>query len=184
MKPSTAEKNNRDGVFGRDAEGRRTITFERHFDHPIESVWRAITDSEAAKGWLGALEVEPRVGGRYAMRLDGTDPNGHVTVGEVTAYEAPTLLECWIELEDRPESDDHHVLRWELQSTNEGCSLIFCNTFALGERARNSIVCGWHGKLDQIISTVEGQPEDWATFDRSRIIELYWRYRNKPLAEE
>lgn len=184
MKPATEEKNAHDGVFGTDAEDRKTITFERYFDHSIESVWHAITDSEAGKGWLGMLEVEPKVGGRYAMRLDGTDLDGHVSEGRVIAYQAPTLLECTLGMEGQSDENVQHVLRWELEPNDDGCKLMFRNTFGRGERARNSIVCGWHGKLEQIIDTVEGKPLDWTNFDhdlaRERIVELYCRYRSKP----
>ena len=171
----------RDGVIGRDDQGRATVSFERYFDHPPAEVWAALTDPVQARGWLGSLELEPRIGGRIAFRLDGTDPvDGYLTEGELTEYEHERLLACWIYVEDGSHEDDRHWLRFGLTPEQGGTLLNFVHTFSDGERARNSIVCGWHHKMEQISDTVDGQMTDWSTWNRDRIVELYWHYRNKP----
>jgi len=41
---------------------KRDLRFEAVYDHPIERVWRAITDSQAIAQWLMKNDFEPRVG--------------------------------------------------------------------------------------------------------------------------
>lgn len=179
--PDHATTAMRDGVIGRDADGNATVYFEREFSQAPATVWHAITDPAAARGWLGSLELEPRVGGHIAFRLDGTDPvDGYVTEGVITAYVEQQLLECTTAVEDSGDASARHRIRYELVPAGTGTLMKFTQTFAVGERARNSIVCGWHNKLEQIADTASGKPTDWSTWNRDRIIELYWHYRNKP----
>ncbi len=169
-----------DGVIGRDEHGCAYVYFERFFEHPVAHVWRAITDPAEASGWLGSLELEPRVGGRIAFRLDGTDPeHGFVTEGRVTEFSRQRLLACWIHAEGAEDPGLRHMLRFELHPIEAGTRLEFTHTFAANERPGNSIVCGWHNKLEQIADTADGYPTDWNRWNRDRVTELYWRYRNK-----
>ncbi len=172
--------NMQDGVIGRDESGRACICFERFFNHPVADVWRAITDPGEARGWLGSLELEPWVGGRIAFQLDGTEEDGFVTEGRVTAFSTRQLLACWIHVEGSADPVHRHLLCFELHPADAGTLLKFTHTFAANERASNSIVCGWHNKLEQIANTVAGHPTDWSRWTRDRVIELYWHYRNKP----
>ena len=47
-----------DGEIGIDDAGRPNVRFEREFPHPVERVWSALTDSEAAARWMGGLKLE------------------------------------------------------------------------------------------------------------------------------
>jgi hypothetical protein len=70
-----------------------------------------------------------------------------------------------------------------LEAEEGGCELRFSNTFDVGERAANSIVCGWHNCLELLEESIEGRPANWETITRDRVVELYWHYRNKPRPE-
>ena len=48
-----------EGVIGKDEQDRITVTFTRTYPHPVEQVWRAITDPEQSRHWLGKLEFDP-----------------------------------------------------------------------------------------------------------------------------
>ncbi|MFT4677739.1 MAG: hypothetical protein ACJAX5_001154 [Patiriisocius sp.] len=39
------------GIFGTDQFGNKTITYTRLLNHPIEKVWRAITDETHRAAW-------------------------------------------------------------------------------------------------------------------------------------
>ena len=171
-----------EGVIDRNPEGLVTVTFTRTYPHPVEHVWQAITDPEQNRHWLGRLSFDPTPGGKLEMILDGTDPiHGTVTRGEVIACDAPHLLEYWFHAQDGDVvRTDRHINRWELQATESGCELKFINSFAPDERARNSILCGWHSMIEMLDETVQGLERDWSSYTRDRMTELYWHYRNKP----
>lgn len=184
MNPLINPHNAADGVIGTDEQGRGVVHFERHFNHPIERVWRAITEPKEVACWLRGLEIDPRVGGSIAQFLGGVDQDGNASAatGEIIAYEPPTLIEFWTQILNHPNTEDRHIQRWELGEEGDGCVLNFSNTFAIGERARNSIVCGWHHCLERLLEALEGRPTNWETWTRDRVIELYWHYRSKPRA--
>lgn len=64
-------------------DDRHTLRFERHLDHPVERVWRAITDPDELRHWFppageptsydDSLEAWPEVHERYAEEF-GVDP--------------------------------------------------------------------------------------------------------------
>jgi hypothetical protein len=41
---------------------------------PRAEIWSALTDPVRLHDWMGAAYVEPRVGGRYELMLDGPNP--------------------------------------------------------------------------------------------------------------
>jgi len=47
---------------------KRDLKFEVTYPHPIEKVWRAITDSRAIEAWLMPNDFEPRVGHKFQFR--------------------------------------------------------------------------------------------------------------------
>jgi uncharacterized protein YndB with AHSA1/START domain len=61
--------------------------------HPIEAVWRALTDSDALAAWLMPNDFEPRLGHRFTFRTEPYPPlfNGIVHC-EVVELDAPRRL--------------------------------------------------------------------------------------------
>ncbi|WP_147918623.1 SRPBCC family protein [Ruania zhangjianzhongii] len=70
-------------------DGGFRVVVERHFPHPIEKVWRAVTEPVHLSQWFPApVELELTPGG--AMRFPGFD--GAEAVGVVDTVQAPGLL--------------------------------------------------------------------------------------------
>jgi len=47
---------------------KRDLRFEVTYPHPIERVWRALTDSRAIAEWLMPNDFAPRVGHKFQFR--------------------------------------------------------------------------------------------------------------------
>lgn len=138
----------------------RLGTFERHGDHvdarfertyrrPIESVWKALTDSARLSDWMGQSYVEPFVGGRYETMLDGIKPMR----GRVRIWEPPSLLEYDFRNGHAPES----VARWELTPAEGGTRVVFSH-FGMPYANANLMLPGWHVFLDHLGSALDGAP--------------------------
>jgi uncharacterized protein YndB with AHSA1/START domain len=132
-------------------DDRPTLRFERRLGHPIEAVWRAVTEPEELARWFPAnVTVEPRAGGRmtFAFPDEGLPPSE----GEVTEYDPPRRFAfTW--------GEDH--LRFELEpgEGGEGCVLRF--THLLDERNRGARdAAGWHVCLNQLDKLLEGEPAE------------------------
>lgn len=180
MAPQTVQKH-ADGVIGRDDQGRSVLSFERYLKFPIDRVWRAITDPNEVRGWLRGMDIDARVGGAITLRFPGDkmEAGSSAAKGQITAFEPPFLIEYWTNIVNSQNEKARHIMRWQLKEQQDGCLLNFSTTFNLGERASNSIICGWHHCLELLENSLEGRPANWKLFTRDRIEELYWHYRNK-----
>ncbi|HZB29290.1 MAG TPA: SRPBCC family protein [Streptosporangiaceae bacterium] len=138
--------------------GRPTLRFERRLRHPVEKVWRAVTEPAELEHWfpqrvegVTSADGTPFVPGgklrfpfREAKELDGEMiPDFE---GEVLDVEPPRLLSfTWA----------GDVLRFELIPDGDGCLLVFTDTFTeRGKAARDG--AGWHVCLDGLEASLDG----------------------------
>lgn len=133
--------------------GRDVLRYERRLSHPVERVWRAITQPEEIVQWLGEAELEPVEGGTVVLRWLNT-PEQTVARGTVTAFDPPRALEL--------DTDVHGVLRWELEADGDACRLTFTASYPeRDEETRLSLLAGWHTHLDHLTDALEGRAQDW-----------------------
>ena len=145
------------GIGAYRVEGeRRSVRFEREYDAPVEEVWAAVTEPVQLRGWLavGGAELEPRVGGRFALRMA---PDGDETAwGAVLAFEPPRLLE----VEWHYEGEDQSVLRIELQPQGERTLLVLDHRLLQAGQAAG-YGAGWHAYLDGLDDFLLGRSGSW-----------------------
>ena len=170
-----------EGVIGTEGDGREFIRFERRLKHPVERVWAALVEPEQIVEWLcHRVEIEPKVGGPFAMWLGGTDEEQPEETGSITVFDPPHVLES--------SGASGSTLRWELRPDDAGCVLTFTDTRPAGERASNSVRAGWHLRMELLPEALDGRPVDWVSLDATRtengaiarIEEIFWHYRNQP----
>ena len=125
------------------------LRFTRRLAHPVETVWRAITEPEHLEAWFpDTIEVDRWEAGA-PLRFDGFD-------GEVLAVEPQSLLEF------RWGTD---TIRIELAADGDGTTLTLLDTFdELGKAARDG--AGWHVCLDQLEHELDGTSPPWSAGDR------------------
>jgi len=140
------------GTVGKLDDGRRYVHFKRHFNHPIETVWAAITDPNELAQWFPGFRAELRQGGEFKIWFgDGCDGPAHVT-GTVTRYEPPNVFECG-------------NMRYELEPTDNGCLLTFTDILVFtpprsDEDIMNAVLGGWHKFLDLLDYQLHGGEVD------------------------
>ena len=151
---------------------RHVLRYERRLDHPIETVWAAITQPDELIGWWGNADVDLVEGGRFVLRWlnrmeDGT---GAIMEGTISELEAPRLLELrgvwgtgkpgevvdWSS--EWPKADV--VLRWELEADGGTTNLRFTSTGELPDGALTRTLAGWHWHLDALAKTLAGETVD------------------------
>ncbi len=98
------------------------LRFERHYQHPIERVWRAITESEQIREWMPCDLI--------GERREGADIRLPFGAAEVAKYDiAEPELTGRIEVWDPPSvfqwTWDADVMRFELFPTDTGTRLLF-----------------------------------------------------------
>ena len=127
------------------------ITLIRHLDHGAARVWDMLTNPARLPEWLAPGEIEPRVGGRAA--LDFID-SGTLIDSEVTAFEAPSLLEySW-----SGPGEPRRPVRWQIDVEGPAaCRLSLTLTTLAGEDAGRG-AAGWEAHLEMLEAALEGVP--------------------------
>jgi uncharacterized protein YndB with AHSA1/START domain len=143
------------------ADGRWRLRFERTFAHPVEKVWRAVTEPGQLAAWFPTTIDGERAAGA-ALRF--TFPKGEAPPfeGRVIAFEPPALFEFdWGE----------DVIRLEVQPAGDGARLLLFDTLAeRGKAARDA--AGWHTCLEALGLALGGRPDGreemgrWSEFHR------------------
>lgn len=141
------------GSFEKRGEDHIDVRFERHYPRPMETVWRALTEPERLADWMGLSEIEPRVGGRIRMMLDGPHP----MQGTVLEWDPPRVLAFSWTNTHAPNS----VIRYELYPDDGGTRVSFSHQ-GMPYATSALMLPGWHDLLQRLGSVVEGRrpPED------------------------
>jgi len=127
-------------------DGRPTVRVERHYPHPIEKVWRAVTLPEHLGQWFPSpVEIDLRSGGAMQFGAFGGDAAAHGTVEEL---DAPRLLTfTWGK--DR--------MTFELAPDGDGTR--FSLTHIFDDRAgAASFATGWEMCLAGLRHVLAGEP--------------------------
>jgi uncharacterized protein YndB with AHSA1/START domain len=141
---------------------RPTLRFERRLSHPVDVVWRAITESGELEHWFPSRVVvdQLRPGAELRFEFEHMPIDAPTTMtGRVTDFEPPHLFAFFW-------GEDH--LRFELEplpADADACLLRL--TVLLDSRdkaARDS--AGWHVCLDRLEARLDGsgalgQDGDW-----------------------
>ena len=144
---------------------RQLIRFERHLHHPVERVWRALTEPDEIAAWLALAELELTEGGRVVLTWQNTDPEGNTAVarGTVSALDPPRVLEL--------DTDIHGRLRWELEPDGDGTVLTFTVDAQLPEDWELEVLAGWHIHLDHLEHVLDGDTIDWPSWSQEHMPE-------------
>jgi uncharacterized protein YndB with AHSA1/START domain len=163
-----------DGTLETLDDGRRRVRFERRLRHPIDRVWRAISDPGEIEAWLARAEVDLRPEGRIHLEWLNTDEQGQRYEGgdmtaTITRLEPPTLLEY--------EGPGHGRLTWELRAAGDETDLTFTCVVELTEEQARDNRSGWHVHLDFLADWLDDDTRvDWPHWPRERWQAIHNRY--------
>jgi uncharacterized protein YndB with AHSA1/START domain len=127
-------------------DDRPALTFERRLAHPVQRVWRAVTDPAELAAWFpSAVSGQVAPGGTLSFDF----PDGDMKLeGEVVELDPPRRFAFTF-------GDD--LLRIELEPVGDGCVLRFTCLFDDPERASRD-AAGWHVCLDALEKHLGGMP--------------------------
>jgi len=132
------------------------LRFTRRLDHPVEKVWRAITEPEHLQAWFPDTIVVEEWAVGAPLRFETSHEEIGDFDGEVLAVEPPRLLEF------RWGSD---AIRFEVEPDGDGCTLTLTDTIdELGKAARDG--AGWHTCLDLLEHHLDGSDPEWSSSER------------------
>jgi uncharacterized protein YndB with AHSA1/START domain len=137
------------------------LFFERHYDHAIEKVWRALTMPEALEQWLMRNDFEPVVGRACTFHFcpEEDEPGGEESVVHVTveALDPPRFMQWrWRnEAEANPTT-----VTFELLPRDGGTLLRLRHTGDASPFLAERLGAGWPAKLDALASALAARSPD------------------------
>ena len=147
---------------------KRDLKFAAVYQHPIEKVWRAITDPQAIEQWLMPNDFQPKVGHKFQFTSKpqpGWD--GH-TYCEVLECDPPRrLVYTW------KGGPIDTVLTIELESVPEGTRLKLAHTGFKGVKALMVAMVmgsGWKGivadRIPAVLDRMDAQGSTGAPLEK------------------
>jgi uncharacterized protein YndB with AHSA1/START domain len=120
-------------------DGRPALRFERRLHHPIERVWRAITEpAELAQWFVAPATWKPELGETFEAAGER---------GEITELEAPSVLAWTWSVES---------YRFELRAEGDGCVLSFTHVFNEGFGPGWQHAAGWEAYFNRLDAHLDG----------------------------
>jgi uncharacterized protein YndB with AHSA1/START domain len=120
-------------------DGRPALRFERHLPHPVERVWRAVTEPGELERWFVVpVPWTPARGERFEAAGQA---------GRITELDPPHVI-AWEWSVER--------YRFELRPAGDGCLLVFTHVLnpAFGSAAR--FAAGWEGYFARLDAHLGG----------------------------
>lgn len=126
-------------------DGRPALRLERRLAHPVDRVWRAVTEPAELAGWfVGPVAWTPRLGETF-------EAEGQT--GRITELDPPRTL-AWTWGIER--------CRFDLEPDGDGCRLTFTHVLSTREQAARD-AAGWHVCLDRLAQRLGGGAPDAPT---------------------
>lgn len=154
---------------------RMMLRFERRMTHPVDRVWRMITEPQGLARWFPArTEYDSfEVGARITFTFEpedierardaGVELVPLVSTGAIRAIEPPRVFEFdWA----------GELVRFELSPEGDGCRLLFTHLFDRDEAQAPRNGAGWHACLDALTAALADRPIS----PHERAAELQARY--------
>ena len=128
-------------------DGVKVLRYERRLRHPVDRVWRALTEPAELRGWLADADLDPAPGGRVELRWLNTDDEGNRAVARGT------------------------VARWELEPEGDGATRLTLTVEhgTLPDEYVTKVRAGWHIHLEHLEAALDGEPVDWERWNEEHL---------------
>lgn len=136
-----------------------TIRKQRHYAHPPEDVWAALTDPHALAEWLEPNDHQPTVGHKFQFRADPGICGAGVKECEVLECDAPRrLVWSWVHVPRDAAAPPPAAMRiaWTLIPEDGGTTLILEHTGAenISWFLRSLMRVGWGYMMKRLIAKI------------------------------
>ena len=125
------------------------LVFDEIYAHPVEKVWRALTDGAALARWLMENDLDLGKDRRFRMWCDDDQGQTHTILCEVLVMEAPhRMVWSWV-LESR-QAEGVTTVAFALEPVVDGTRLTIRHTGDRDPQTIDAFKGGWPEKLRQL----------------------------------
>jgi uncharacterized protein YndB with AHSA1/START domain len=134
-----------------------SLTLTRLINADPETVFRAWTEPEQLKQWsapegleVALAETDPRVGGRYHIRMVNAEGVAHNAVGVYQEVEFPTRLVYTWSWQEKEHDVGETRVTVEFKKSGDGTEVVLTHELLLNEEARVAHEQGWTSCLNRL----------------------------------
>jgi uncharacterized protein YndB with AHSA1/START domain len=128
------------------------LRFDEDFPHPIDAVWRAVTDRRVLARWLMDNDFEPRAGHKFKLRDPGTPSWRGWVDCEVLEIDPPRRM-VWSWDGGSPGEGVTRVV-FELHPAGTGTRLVFRHEGDITPEQGEALRGGWGRKMRNLRATL------------------------------
>ena len=135
----------------------RAVVVERNVPHPLDKVWRALTQGPLLEAWLMANDFEPVVGHRFTFHMPPMPGWNGVTDCEVlTVVPNEELSYTWNASGEEAATGLRTVVTWTLEPVAGGVLVRMAQSGFREQDQRNFMGAkyGWERNLGQLEAVV------------------------------
>ena len=126
------------------------VKLERVFHHPVEKVWKALTDTEVLRIWFTDIQMDFKVGGKITIWF--RDAARTASYGEIIEIAAPKRFVFTWETE---------LAEWDLSAIDKHSCRLVLTYSRLSKEFAASVPGGFHMLLDQLETVLDGRTEPY-----------------------
>ncbi|MEV4452586.1 SRPBCC domain-containing protein [Streptomyces mirabilis] len=161
------------------------VEFQRHFDAPLEDLWRFVSEPELLTKWMGGPvdKLEPQVGGDVLIQI--APKMGATVFGKVLEYVPQQVLALTWEVPAWGHTPDlmGTTMRWAVEADGDGSKLTLTHTLPHDVFREHLLAAAWHLHMDQLGQLLAGNDEHY-TIQQPEIYALVLAYLEKDQAEK
>jgi uncharacterized protein YndB with AHSA1/START domain len=121
------------------------VALEEVFPHPVDAVWRALTEAGSISDWLmSTTDFRPEVGARFRMKTRHGSTDGWVRAGGLEPKPPRRMVWAWSVAEDAPPT----TVTFELAPEDGGTRLTLTHVGEIDPRFGALLRDGWPGRLE------------------------------------
>jgi uncharacterized protein YndB with AHSA1/START domain len=128
------------------------LLLEEFYPHPLDAVWRALTDPAALSTWMMPNDFQPQVGRRFSFKREPPPPHKRGTVEcEVLALEPPSrMVWSWLSTDEGAPTR----VEFRLEPVAGGTRLILTHSGETDPTTVSRVTAGWPLRLAQLRVTL------------------------------
>ena len=121
------------------------VALEELFPHPVDDVWRVLTDATSISDWLMATtDFQPRVGARFGLKTQHLSANGWIDA-EVLELDPPRrMVWAWSSNDGAPPT----TVTFELTPETGGTRLKLMHVGEIDSQFGVLLREGWPGRIE------------------------------------
>ncbi len=129
------------------------VTYEELLPHPIEAVWRELTEADAISDWLMATaDFKPEVGARFRLKTERLSTTGWVEAEVLEVSPPHRMVWSW----SARDGNDPSIVSFELERDAGGTRLRLRHAGEFDPVVADILRNGWPGRIAALAQSITG----------------------------